>query len=408
MPTYWRLPSRVDEFFTDCYTYFQHKGFFPLMIEKFVNILIFFFTVSFSMFLLVGVNWAGLWSCTTPADCAAVGIFPNWYSRYPWFQVIYWIIFGTYGLMKCFAWLALCFRHWKIRRWFHHFFDISEKDLRAMEWEQVVRRIAARFETEGPDGYLFEGHPLNEYDIVQRILRYDNYFVKFAANPKLLALPPSRQAPVGSSAAPPEARPAPSGDPLVPLLGTPGSPGGGGLSAAGYVRLAQDEVGMSGGGGGGGGLGRVAEEEDDDQDEEDDGEIVPDVRNATRVQTRLRRRFIVAGLTTMLLSPFIFLFTAANLLFRYVEVYKANPSDLGTRRWCRLADWQFRLYNELPHVFRKRFVFNIASALAAVLVLMSLVGGFLDKIQVPLPMCVSECLRLVLMGFLDKIPGPSA
>lgn len=90
---------------------------------------------------------------------------------------------------------------------------------------------------------------------------------------------------------------------------------------------------------------------------------------------RLRTRFAFAGLMILILSPFVagylvvfyFLmyYHVSAIFFRtcikscaeadcvYQEIQK-NPSVLSSRTYTPLAEWKFREFNELPHLFRKR------------------------------------------------------
>ena len=112
----------------------------------------------------------------------------------------------------------------------------------------------------------------------------------------------------------------------------------------------------------------------------------------------LRRRFILAGLFNILCAPFIIIYFMAAYFFRYFNEYQKNPSSIGSRQYTPFAEWKFREFNELRHLFERRtnmsypfaerylnqfpkdktvqlakFVSFIAGALAAVLVLTTLI-----------------------------------
>ena len=86
---------------------------------------------------------------------------------------------------------------------------------------------------------------------------------------------------------------------------------------------------------------------------------------------RLRRRFIFMGMLNAIFAPFIVLYLLMYSFFRYFEVspyffvlvrqlidflqeYHKNPSSIGGRQYTPYAQWKFREFNELPHVFRRR------------------------------------------------------
>lgn len=112
----------------------------------------------------------------------------------------------------------------------------------------------------------------------------------------------------------------------------------------------------------------------------------------------LRRRFIFAGIMNIFVAPFIVLYFVMHYFFRYFNEYKKNPAQIGSLQYTPLAEWKFREFNELWHLFERRinmsypfanryvnqfpkdktvqtarFVAFISGALASVLALVSLV-----------------------------------
>lgn len=112
----------------------------------------------------------------------------------------------------------------------------------------------------------------------------------------------------------------------------------------------------------------------------------------------LRRRFIFAGIMNVFVAPFIIVYFMIHYFFRYFNEYKKNPSRIGSRQYTALAEWKFREFNELWHLFDRRinmsypfanryldqfpkdktiqaagFVAFVAGALASVLAVASLV-----------------------------------
>ena len=112
----------------------------------------------------------------------------------------------------------------------------------------------------------------------------------------------------------------------------------------------------------------------------------------------LRRRFIFAGVMNIICAPFIIVYLLVFYFFRYFNEYQKNPSSISLRQYTPLAEWRFREFNELWHLFERRlnmsypfasryinqfpkdktvqvarFVAFVSGALAAVLALISLV-----------------------------------
>jgi autophagy-related protein 9 len=112
----------------------------------------------------------------------------------------------------------------------------------------------------------------------------------------------------------------------------------------------------------------------------------------------LRRRFVFAGIMNIFVAPFIVVYFLMHYFFRYFNEYQKNPSQIGSRQYTPLAEWKFREFNEVWHLFQRRinmsypfasryvdqfpkdktvqvsrFVAFITGALASVLALASLV-----------------------------------
>ena len=68
----------------------------------------------------------------------------------------------------------------------------------------------------------------------------------------------------------------------------------------------------------------------------------------------LRRRFLFAGVMNVLCAPFIIIYFMMLYFFRYFNEYQKNPSQLGSRQYTPLAEWKFREFNELWHLFQRR------------------------------------------------------
>nr|XP_001390972.2 autophagy-related protein 9 [Aspergillus niger CBS 513.88] len=68
----------------------------------------------------------------------------------------------------------------------------------------------------------------------------------------------------------------------------------------------------------------------------------------------LRRRFMFAGIMNIFVAPFIVVYFMMHYFFRYFNEYKKNPSQIGSRQYTPLAEWKFREFNELWHLFERR------------------------------------------------------
>lgn len=68
----------------------------------------------------------------------------------------------------------------------------------------------------------------------------------------------------------------------------------------------------------------------------------------------LRSRFLFAGFMNLVCAPFIIIYFVMLYFFRYFNEYQKNPSQIGTRQYTPFAEWKFREFNELQHLFQRR------------------------------------------------------
>lgn len=68
----------------------------------------------------------------------------------------------------------------------------------------------------------------------------------------------------------------------------------------------------------------------------------------------LRRRFVFAGIMSLICVPFILSYVLLVYFFQYFNEYQKNPSALGARQYTPYAEWKFREFNEVHHLFHER------------------------------------------------------
>ena len=90
---------------------------------------------------------------------------------------------------------------------------------------------------------------------------------------------------------------------------------------------------------------------------DEQGQVRPlflkDVRRRA-LSDKLRERFIFAGFMNLFCAPLLVIFFVLYYFFRYFNEYQRNPSQIGSRQYTPLAEWKFREFNELWHLFQRR------------------------------------------------------
>ncbi|EDO15260.1 hypothetical protein Kpol_461p14 [Vanderwaltozyma polyspora DSM 70294] len=72
------------------------------------------------------------------------------------------------------------------------------------------------------------------------------------------------------------------------------------------------------------------------------------------ITEELRKRFMLAGFLNIILSPFLVTYFVLLYFLRYFNEFKTSPGTIGARQYTPMAEWTFREFNELYHIFQKR------------------------------------------------------
>jgi len=76
--------------------------------------------------------------------------------------------------------------------------------------------------------------------------------------------------------------------------------------------------------------------------------------NRRALSNSLRTRFLLAGMMNVVCAPFIITYFMMLYFFRYFNEYQRNPSQISSRQYTPFAEWKFREFNELWHLFERR------------------------------------------------------
>jgi autophagy-related protein 9 len=68
----------------------------------------------------------------------------------------------------------------------------------------------------------------------------------------------------------------------------------------------------------------------------------------------LQKRFILCGVAHFFFMPFLLFFVTLHFFMLNVYDWQSTKEYLGPREWSVVAQWKFREFNELPHLFERR------------------------------------------------------
>nr|AIN76715.1 autophagy protein Apg9 [Esteya vermicola] len=90
---------------------------------------------------------------------------------------------------------------------------------------------------------------------------------------------------------------------------------------------------------------------------DDRGQVNQEFLKANRrgqLSQKLKSRFLFAGFMNLLLAPFVACYLVVIYVLTYYNEYQKNPSALSARAYTPIAEWKFREFNELDHLFEER------------------------------------------------------
>jgi autophagy-related protein 9 len=311
---FWANITNVDRFLNEVYYYYRGAGFWCIACSRILHLCETSFMVMIATFVLQCIDYSklrasqSLQQVTIPNCTAQMSL--------SWSISIWMYIF--YMIWRCFQFAVDYGRLTQMRSFFNYLLEIPEQDMQTISWQDIVARIMSirNLNPHTANNLTFKvqkflGHKskqrLDAHDIANRLMRKNNYLIAMINKDVLefsLPIPFCRDKSFFS----------PTLEWLIQY------------SILDYIFNNEGQV---------------------QQDF-----LKSDCRRS--LSAKLRRRFIFAGLLNLLLAPFVMSYTVIRWVFEYYQEYQRNPSLLGARRYTPLAQWKFREFNELEHLFDER------------------------------------------------------
>ncbi|KAJ3491877.1 hypothetical protein NLJ89_g11297 [Agrocybe chaxingu] len=319
----WVNVYNLDAFLQEVYYYYEGKGIYSIALARGLNLLTVGFVIGFSTFLLGCIDYSGIrhHKHTQLSDV----IVHHCVSRFSGFTLVFFLLFTAFYVWQMISYALGIKRLVDMYNFYTHLLKIPDADIQTISWSEVVRRIGAIRE-ENPLTALSSKKgrtsddtataKLDAHDIANRIMRQENYLIALF-NKELLDL----RVPWPAF--------------LKPFLSEENSKGRMLTQALEWnLRFSLMEYLFDD-------HGKVRK-------------VFLKSKNRAVLIEGLRRRFIFMGILNAIFAPFIVLYFLMYSFFRYFEQYHKDPSSAGGRRYTSFAQWKFREFNELPHVFIRR------------------------------------------------------
>ncbi|KAL1408059.1 autophagy protein atg9 [Vanrija albida] len=355
----WVNVVNLDVFLQEVYGYYKGKGFWAILLARVLNLMTTGFVISFAAFLFTCIEWRRLFGWT-PHN-GEVGrlddvLVDHCLRNAPFANVVLIILMSSFWLFQLVSLVLSVPRLVELWRFYTYLLGVPDADIQTLPWPEIVRLIGL-IKEDNPLQSLSNGQAnaladmavdtppsvnavLDAHDIANRILRKENYLIALF-NKDVLDL--RFRLPLPNAIVdwiPPSfvIGPAYSG---IPMTTSGEGPrfftfGGSSLTKALEWNLRYCLMGF---------LFDTA------------GHVKADVvrgKDKKQLIQQLKVRLYFMGLLNFVFAPFIVLYLLVYSFFRYFEEYRNNPSSIGGRQYTPYAEWKFREFNELPHLFERR------------------------------------------------------
>ncbi|KAJ7219579.1 putative transmembrane protein [Mycena pura] len=317
----WVNVYNLDAFLQEVYYYYEGKGIYSIALSRGLNLLTVGFVIGFSTFLLGCVDYSRMRheSSMKLSDV----VVNRCVSKFSGFTLLFFILFIAFYAWQIVAFVLSVFRLVDMYNFYTHLLKIPDADIQTISWPEIVRRIGSIREDNPLTALSSNIQTTNDtttarldaHDIANRILRQENYLIALF-NKDLLDLR------------------VPLPNVLKQFVVEEGK--GTMLTRAleWNLRFCLMEYLFDQ-------HGRVRK-------------VFLKGKNRPVLIEGLQRRFIFMGILNAMFAPFIVLYLLMYSFFRYFEEYHKDPSTISGRRYTSYAQWKFREFNELPHLFARR------------------------------------------------------
>jgi autophagy-related protein 9 len=310
----WANVENLDTFLTEVYSYYLGNGFLSIMLQRTLQLLSFAFVAGFIIFLGNCINYeklrrSGNMSQILVPKCAS--------QLSGGANVAIWLL-SFFWVMKLFQYLLDIRQLRNLHDFYQYLLGISDVEIQSISWQEIVSRLMALRDANPTTAAVlpvkhrrFLGSQskqrMDAHDIANRLMRKENYLIALFNKDILdLTLP-------------------------LPFIG----------KRQLFSRTLEWNINQC-----------VMDYVFNEQ-----GQVRPlflkdTHRNA--LSDGLRRRFKFAATLNIFVAPFLVTYFLVHYFFSYFTEYQRNPSQIGSRQYNPLAEWKFREFNELWHLFQRR------------------------------------------------------
>ncbi|KAF2402268.1 APG9-domain-containing protein [Trichodelitschia bisporula] len=310
----WANVENLDVFLKQVYEYYAAHGIWSIVLQRVISVLSGAFIIGFSTFLLFCIDYSLLPHRTSLDEIRikqCTRKMPTIASFVLWVSAVWWV----YTLISFIRDIP---RLWDMKNFYEHLLDIPDCDIQTVSWQYVVAKLmllrnanphtAQNMSSENRRFLRGQSKQrMDAHDIANRLMRKENYWIGII-NKEILDTTVN-----------------------IPFIG----------KYSIFTRVIEWNIGLC-----------LMDFVFDDQSQVK--EVFLKSQSRRELVEILKRRFFIIGVFSIFFSPILAFYFFVIQFFTNFTEYQKNPSELGARSFSPLAEWKFREFNELYHIFRRR------------------------------------------------------
>ncbi|KAF2835578.1 autophagy-related protein 9 [Patellaria atrata CBS 101060] len=310
----WTNVQNLDAFLQEVYSYYMFHGIWSILLSRLLSLLTTAFVMGFTTFLTTCIDYKKIPGSESTEEILipqCIKQMHGFWNFVLWLAVLVWVY-------KLIQYVVDIRRLWAMHNFYHYLLDIPDHDIQTVSWQLIVARLMALRDTNPvtaqsitPENRRFLGtqskQRMDAHDIANRLMRRENYMIALFNKDVLdLNIP-------------------------VPFLGM----------RPFFTKMLEFNIDIC----------------LTDFVFTREGQVqrifLTDRRRRELIES-LRFRFMVVGILNILCAPVVLIYSLAVYFFRNFIEFQKDPSQIGSRTFTRLAEWKFREFNEVEHLFTRR------------------------------------------------------
>ncbi|KAK8183149.1 autophagy protein Apg9 [Phyllosticta capitalensis] len=310
----WANVHNMDRFMSEVYDYFEGHGIWAILLRSYLNLVRSAVIVGTCTLLIFCIDYHKIHTSHSLREIFKPNAIRNIHGL--WLLVLW--LFIVFWFLQLFHVTSQIPRLRRMEKFYHYLLDIPDSDIQTASWQLVVSRLMALRDANlttaenvsARDRKAIGAHSkqrMDAHDIANRVMRRENYLIALFNKDILdLTIP-------------------------IPFFGSV-------QFFSRTMELALNHCVM-------------------DFVFTVDGHVrreFLDTKRRKEMIDQMNKRLQHKAMMSILVAPITVIYFVVSFFFRYFSEYRKDPSQLGSRMFTPLAEWKFREFNELRHLFERR------------------------------------------------------